>query len=176
MTILWVSLRKSTVPELDYIQICRKTLFPFYVLRSDNIYFEDGLLFLNGKIIDDRNQKGDTMGKRRLQTPHKLASLGKSIFDFIQLIDSKETKFVDSRGFCFYYVKTKLCEVISFQISKKLSKGTHTTLFLKGVNCPFSISYYPTGKDWGQVLMLDGLPWKLVSVSENKLNTYKRKI
>lgn len=162
--------------ELDYKQICRKVLFPVYQIGHDNIYYEDGLLMKNGKVIDDRNQPGDTIGKRRLSTPHKLARLNLAVFDFVSLMDARGLEFIDNKGFCFKYIKTKICNVKSFKISKKISRDTYTIIILKGVNSPFSISYYPWGKEWAQVLMLDNLPWKLVSLSENKLETYRRKI
>ena len=49
---------------------------------SDNFYVRDGLVLLNEKVIDDRNQSGDTLGKRRLQTPHKLVRLSKAYEEF----------------------------------------------------------------------------------------------
>ena len=162
--------------ELDYKQICKKVIFPVYILNKENIYFEDGLLLLNGNVIDDRNQKGETVGARRLQSPHKLARLGSAVLDFVALINCRKTRFIDTKGFCFCYIKTKMCRVKSFKINKKISKGTHTVLMLKGVNSPFSIEYYPTGKDWAQVLMLDNLPWKLLGVSQEELEIFRRKI
>ena len=162
--------------ELDYKKICRKVSFPVYPVSHDNIYYEDGILFKNGKVLDDRNQPGETLGVRRLQTPHKVARLTTAVLDFTALLDCKSLEFIDSKGFCFRYKKTKLCRIESFKINKKISKGTHTILMLKGINSPFSINYFPFGKEWAQVLMLDKLPWKLLGVSEDKLSTYKRKI
>ena len=48
-----------------------KIKFPVYELSNGNWERIDGLLFLDGKILDDKNQIGDTLGLRRLQTPHK---------------------------------------------------------------------------------------------------------
>ena len=48
-----------------------KVRFPVYAMKSDDWHITDGLLFLEGKILDDRNMPGDTLGIRRLQTPHK---------------------------------------------------------------------------------------------------------
>jgi len=39
--------------------------FPLYILPHDNWSFADGLLFLDGQIVDDRNMEGNTLGKRR---------------------------------------------------------------------------------------------------------------
>ena len=48
-----------------------KIRFPVYELPSGNWNRQDGLLFLDGQIVDDKNQAGDTLGLRRMQTPHK---------------------------------------------------------------------------------------------------------
>ena len=45
--------------------------WPVYVLHSDEIEERDGLLFCDTQIVDDKNMKGETLGIRRLQTPHK---------------------------------------------------------------------------------------------------------
>ena len=63
MTIAWVSLKRCM---LDL-----KIKFPIWVINSDNIWEQDGIVFIDEKVLDDRNQKGDTIGKRRLQTPLK---------------------------------------------------------------------------------------------------------
>jgi len=163
-------------PEFDYLQVHRRVRFPVYILSSENVYFEDGLLFLNGKVLDDTNQAGNSLGTRRLQTPHLTANIGKAILSFIGLINCKSTKFIDSKGFCFSYIKTKICNVESRKITRKISKGTHTVILAKGINCSFSMDYYPHAEEWAQILMLDGLPWKLLSVSEKEAATFKRKI
>ena len=49
----------------------RLVTFPVYALPSGNWYGQDGLLFLDDKILDDKNMKGVNLGMRRLQTPHK---------------------------------------------------------------------------------------------------------
>jgi len=43
--------------------------FPIWVINSDNVWEQDGIVFLDNTVLDDLNQKGDTIGKRRLQTP-----------------------------------------------------------------------------------------------------------
>jgi hypothetical protein len=45
--------------------------WPVYVLHSDEIEERDGLLFCDTEIVDDKNMKGETLGLRRLQSPHK---------------------------------------------------------------------------------------------------------
>ena len=48
-----------------------KVVFPVFILPSGNWYERDGLLYLDRRIIDDRNMTGETIGKRRMQTPMK---------------------------------------------------------------------------------------------------------
>jgi len=45
--------------------------FPVYVVHTDNIELIDGILWIDDQVLDDRNMPGDTLGKRRLQTPMK---------------------------------------------------------------------------------------------------------
>ena len=45
--------------------------WPIYVLHSDEIEERDGLLFCDTQIVDDKNMTGESLGLRRLQTPHK---------------------------------------------------------------------------------------------------------
>ena len=48
-----------------------KIKFPIWVLNSNNVWEQDGVVFIDNTVLDDLNQKGDTLGKRRLQTPLK---------------------------------------------------------------------------------------------------------
>ena len=43
--------------------------FPIFLLDSGNWELADGILFLDGQVLDDRNQSGATLGARRLQSP-----------------------------------------------------------------------------------------------------------
>ena len=42
-----------------------------YVINSNNVWEQDGIVFIDNTVLDDLNQKGNTLGKRRLQTPLK---------------------------------------------------------------------------------------------------------
>lgn len=164
------------LPELNYKQVLRNIKFPVYTITSEEVRYEDGLLFISGKVVDDRNQSGDTIGKRRLTTEHRVGSLGKICFTYIEMLDSKSTKFIDSKGRAFIYKKTKMLPIVSYRINKKFAKDTHTVLFLKGVNCPYIVPRYPHVEDWAQILVYDNLPWRLYSLSEQKVETFRRKI
>lgn len=164
------------LPELNYKQILRNCRFPVYIIASQETSYADGLLFLNGKVVDDRNQSGDTIGKRRLTTEHPVGPLGKACFTFIEMLESKGNKFIDSNGRAFYYKKSKFVPIVSYRINKKFAKDTYTVLFLKGVNCPYIIPRYPHVEDWAQIFVYDNLPWRLYSLSEQKVDTFRRKI
>ena len=38
--------------------------FPLFVVHTDNVELVDGLLWIEGEVLDDTNMKGDTIGKR----------------------------------------------------------------------------------------------------------------
>jgi len=164
------------LPELDYKQVLRRAKFPFFILDSDEIRFEDGLILLNEKVVDDRNQKGSTLGQRRLQTPHTLYPIKKCITGFVELIDCKKRHFIDDRGACFTYIKTTLVNVKSYRILKKISRGHYTVIFCQGINYLFVTPRFPHSSEWAQIIELDGLPWKLYSTSEGYIEKRKRKI
>ena len=46
-----------------------KLVFPVFLLDSGNWDTSDGLLFIDGEVLDDKNQKRKTLGARRVQTP-----------------------------------------------------------------------------------------------------------
>jgi hypothetical protein len=174
MTILWASLMISI---LTYRTILTKVRFPVYaVLGLDDSWIEDGLVFHNGLVLDDRNQPFDTIGLRRLHTPHKKKQITKVYFDFIELLDAKPTQFIDTNGVLFEYEKTVFCDVQSYKINKKFAKDTHTILFCKGINNPYVLKRYPHAEEWAQILCYGSLPWKLYSLSQDKIDTFKRKI
>ena len=84
----------------------RLVTFPVYALPSGNWYGQDGLLFLDDKILDDKNMKGANLGIRRLQTPHKnLYPIKYKIHELIGIIKSGKKHFIDSKGRPFEYEK-----------------------------------------------------------------------
>ena len=163
------------LPSLEYKKVLRTVKFPVYVISSDEVSYEDGLLFINGKVVDDRNQEGETLGQRRLRTPHKVAKLGNICFTFIEMLDSRKTKFIDTKGKVFEYKKTKMLTVKSFKISKKIARDTYTLLRLKKVNSSFPVPRYPN-EEWAQVLVYNNVPWRLYSLSYDFVENFKRKI
>ena len=73
--------------------------WPIYVLHSDEIEEQDGLLFCDTQIVDDKNMTGDSLGLRRLQTPHKnLYRLKVMIETFTDFVHHKGQFYIDSNG------------------------------------------------------------------------------
>ena len=57
--------------------------FPIYVVHTDDVVRQDGILWCEGAVIDDRNTVGASLGERRLKTPMKnLYDLKYQIDDF----------------------------------------------------------------------------------------------
>jgi hypothetical protein len=69
-----------TYKSLDNIE------FPVFKLPSDNWSVSDGLLTIDGILIDDKNMSGKTLGMRRIQTPLPLGRLNKSINSIVGIV------------------------------------------------------------------------------------------
>ena len=80
-----------------------KVNFPVFILPSSNWQATDGLLYLDGELVDDRNMSGTTLGQRRLQTPHKgLLPLKKSVNNLTGIVKQPTLCFIDSNGTVSY--------------------------------------------------------------------------
>ena len=151
--------------------------FPVYLLPHENWSFSDGLMFLEGKVVDDRNQGAETIGRRRLFTPHDLFPLKNSVDSIQGLLKQTVKTFIDTSGRPFIYEKTKSCDLKYFNIKKKELRDTYTLLWLHGVNTPFSVPRPPEpGIFFAGVLLLHGLPWILYEYSEHPKKTTWRKV
>ena len=151
--------------------------FPVYLLPHENWSFSDGLMFLEGKVVDDRNQGADTIGRRRLFTPHDIFPLKNSVDSIQGLLKQTVKTFIDTSGRPFIYEKTKRCDLKYFNIKKKELRDTYTLLWLHGVNTPFSVPRPPEpGIFFAGVLLLHGLPWILYEYSEHPKKTTWRRV
>ena len=151
--------------------------FPVYLLPHENWSFSDGLMFLEGKVVDDRNQEADTIGRRRLFTPHDIFPLKNSVDSIQGLLKQTVKTFIDTSGRPFIYEKTKRCDLKYFNIKKKELRDTYTLLWLHGVNTPFSVPRPPEpGIFFAGVLLLHGLPWILYEYSEHPKKTTRRRV
>jgi hypothetical protein len=149
------------------------------MLPSDNIWKEDGIVYVDGHIVDDRNMPGKTLGMRRIQTPFRnLLPLKKSINSFNGVIkNSGNRAYIDSKGVYFIYEKTEMCTVKYHEIKKVDRKDTGSIIWFKGINFSFDIPRPPDPEmKWAGVLYFKGLPWKLYNFSDTKLKNKKVKI
>jgi len=139
--------------------------FPVYKLSAEPLLL-DGIVFCDGRIIDDRNVKGDTLGERRLRTPLKKARLSTYRGDIIALIkgaNATETWYIDYYGKTFCYLKTITEQVKCHRIKKITPMETYSVLSLEGVDFPFVVPRPPTGS-FAKVLYYKGFPWKILDI------------
>ena len=155
-----------------------KVRFPVYVLPTGNWDRRDGLLFLDDKIVDDKNMSGDTLGIRRLQTPQKnLFTLDKQIEDFRGMIKSKESHFIDTNGTPFIYEKSEFCKLKYYRIKRVIPRGDNSILKLDGVNSSFAIPRPPAEEmRYAGLLHFGELPWVLYEYSEEPKKDTRRKV
>lgn len=164
------------VVSLPFNKVLRLVKFPVYGLNTDEVYLRDGLLLANELVIDDTNQPGDTLGKRRLLTPHKKKPLTKTYTEFIDLVKENPAFLVDNNGKPFKYQKTVSQVVKSFRIKKRELKDTYTRIWLQDVNFAVIIREPAYEMQWAQMLCLNNNPWLLYSLSEEKMKDFRKKI
>jgi hypothetical protein len=156
----------------------QKIRFPVYELSSGNWEKLDGLLFLDGKIVDDKNMTGDTLGIRRIQTPHTNLFKLKNQIDTVRgILKSNNKYFIDSYGMPFIYEKTEFCKLKYYRIKDIKPKDTCSLLKLDGVKNLFVIPRPPpTDTQYAGVLHNGARPWLLYDYSETKLKDTRRKV
>lgn len=152
--------------------------FPVFRLPSDNWDSHDGLLFIDDELVDDKNMPGDTLGKRRLQTPFKeLLPLKKAATSYISMIKTPAGHYIDNKGRVFTYEKTLVCPLKYFRIKEVVRKDVASVLYLRGIKKPFTIPRPPALEmQWAGVLYLHGFPWQPYEYSREKLKDTRRKI
>lgn len=156
----------------------KKIKFPVYKIDSFNYERVDGLLFIDNQLVDDKNMKGDTLGVRRIQTPHRdLYVLNKKIDTLIGILKQSTKTFIDSNGIPFIYEKTKFCRLKYHRIHKIELKESQALLWLKGINFPMHIPRPPAhSMKWAGLLYYENLPWLLYEYSEDKKKDRRKKV
>jgi hypothetical protein len=152
--------------------------FPVFLLYSNEWEYADGLLFVEGQVIDDTNMPGSTMGIRRLQTPQPdLYPLKKAIQNHNGILKQTTKCFIDNNGKPFIYQKTKFADLKYLKIIEVIRKDTASLIRVKGCTSPFTVPRPPLhGMQWAGILHLHGLPWMLYEYSEEKLKDTRRKV
>mgnify|MGYP003140547779 FL=1 len=155
-----------------------KIIFPVFVLHTDNIELIDGILFIDNQILDDTNMLGDTLGKRRLQTPMKgLYNLKYMVEDISELIQHQGKYYIDNVGFFFEKIKRTKVNLKYHKILRVEKKNIVSMLWIK--NCPFPFPLkrpLPENASWAGVLYRRGVPWVLYDLQEEQKKDTWRKI
>ena len=164
---------------LTYRQVERHVTFPVFYLPSSNWSEQDGLLYLDGRLLDDRNMPGETLGLRRLQTPFKdLYPLDKSMIDIVGLIkNTNDNSYIDMLGNHFTYHKSVFSQIKYYKISRVEGRDSASLIWLKGINFPFKQPRPPlSDNNWAGVLHIQGRPWIIYEFSPDKKADTRRKI
>lgn len=153
--------------------------FPVFKLPSENWSSKDGLLFLDGQLLDDKNMPGKTLGVRRLQTPHSgIVPLKHMIEDKIGILKQPSyTPYIDNLGRVFLYEKTIMVPLKPHAIKRVDRLETYSLLRLRAVPFPIKVKRPPADNiGWANLLYLYDSPWLLYSYSTSKIKSTKRKI
>jgi len=152
--------------------------YPVYLLPSFNWDSADGLLFLDGVVLDDKNMPGETLGLRRLQTSFPVVPLNKAVNTALGIIKHATGQaYIDNIGRVFQYEKTTTAKLKWYKIRKIEKKKTFTRIWLANINFSFDVPRPPPPECmWAGVLHVKGFPWMLYSYSETKQKDTFRKI
>ena len=174
MTILLESSKNYTYSTIDNSKVID---FPVYKLQAEPLAI-DGIVTVNGKVIDDRNVNHKTLGGRRLLTPQKLFKLKLVRFNIVELVkDSKSSIgwYIDKYGKIIKYRKTRLEKLVCHRIEEVVYRGTYSILLLDGVNFPVEVPRPPTGS-YAQMLYYKGYPWKLYNILKEDCTSTVKKV
>lgn len=155
-----------------------KYKFPVYVVHTDNVELIDGILWVEDQVLDDKNMSGETLGKRRLQTPMKsLYPLRYMITDTVELIKHRGNFYIDSTGMFFRYHKQKSLPLKYHKIRKTEKRRGRTVVWLKGINNAYDFARPPSPQEtWAGVLYRSGIPWLVYEVCEERKKDTWRKV
>lgn len=151
-------------------------VWPIYRLDDDDWHVSDGLLTYKGGILDDRNMPGNTLGLRRLQTPHlNLYPLKLGKYTIPELL--KHKYYIDSAGKPFIYEKTINTKLKYHLIKKIEKKETVSIAWLAGIGFPIELRNPPLEQaKYARVLYLGDIPWLVYAFTISKGKDTTRKI
>lgn len=132
--------------------------FPIYKI-DEEYTITDGLVFIDGLVVDDRNMPSETLGGRRLLSPQKLYPLKKGINDIPTMLQRRWV-FIDSAGKIFKYEKTRHHKLKYHKIKRIQKKEVASLIWFHGVSFPFEIPRPPhPNAEFGRILYFNGQPW-----------------
>lgn len=160
----------------------RDVKFPIYPIPSDNWDIIDGLVIVDGAVVDDLNRPGDSIGIRRIQSGRskkELLRLKNPHFYYADIIKSKKRHFISSDGEPFTYEKTGYQRIRCHQIKGFDRRGTFTFVWFRGITIPFEISRPPKDSDallWARVLYYGDYPWMVFDFQKEKVRDTRIKV
>ena len=163
---------------ITYRKTASTIQYPIFLLPSGTWETKDGLLLIDDMVVDDTNMAGQTLGARRMQTPHKdVLPLKKMLTSYNGILKQKTKYFIDNTGKPFMYEKTRFAALKYLRIKRVEKKGVASLIWFKESNNPFTVPRPPEeGMLWAGILHLHGIPWVLYEYSETKLKDTKKKV
>lgn len=152
--------------------------YPVYVIHGEPEEL-DNMLWLEDQVIDDRNMLGDSLGKRRLQTPMKsIYPLKYQCDDEVAMLKHRGKHFVDSDGKYFYNEKLNRVPLKYFKIKKVIKKVKFAQIWFnpKEIGLPFSVVRPPKAEEtWAGVIFKNNIPYAIWEFStERKKDTWRK--
>ena len=152
--------------------------FPVFAVHTDNVELLDSILWIDNQVLDDKNMKGDTLGKRRLASPMKsLYPLKSMLPDIASYLKHQGKFYIDNSGFFFTKEKLHTVELKYHKILRVEKKAVVSVL--RVMDCPFPFTLdrpLPESCTWAGILHREGMPWILYDVSEERKKDSWRKI
>jgi len=155
-----------------------KLKFPVYPIHTDDVIGVDGILWIENQVLDDRNMKGDTLGKRRLQSPMKsIYPIKYMLKDIPSYLNHQGKHYIDNSGYFFTKYKNHNLPLKYHKITRVDKKIIATVLWIKDCPFPFTLERpLPKSYTWAGILYRDDIPWILYDVSEEKKKDTWRKV
>ena len=152
--------------------------FPLYIVHSDEVLRRDGVLWVDGAVLDDTNVHGESLGERRLRTPLKnMYDLKHQIDNFGGLIKHRGRFYIDSNGKFFIYEKSKKATLKYHLIRKVEQKDIVTLIWIQNIPFPFEVPRPPHRTElYAGILYISGKPAYLYELSTKKCKDTWRKI
>lgn len=165
-----MKIQKRTIKSLHEIN------YPAFKIEQEP-FFIDGLVFLNGRVIDDQNVSRETLGERRLLTSHDLGPLRKTRWDLIDIVKDQgpDLWYIDNLGSVINYRRTTYENLVCHAIKDVIYRDTYSLILLDGINFPIVVKRPPVGS-YGQMLYYRGLPWKLYRILPEAVKTTRKKV
>lgn len=158
--------------------------YPVFYLPSVP-FVEEGISYINDKIVDDKTLKQRTLGARRLELKMQeksLHPLSKALFYYKDILKFssmfKSSVFIDSLGNVFVYERSRFVPLICRKITKVLHLATGgAVLEVDNESCRYKVLFAPKPLEkYAGFLVMSPKVYTLYGLYEEEFKTTKRKI